>query len=185
MSVHHVVHHGIDFFFVICPSGPAHEAQAHCYAQLTDFQRRYSRCEFRGVALDKLEYVLRNHIDVEPTDAVIFANGLSKALEYGEWPKLVLVLRQSAMHRSFKILEATASAAEIEVAQREYPTVRPMRDGSLWCSRLKEGDTSPSYEIPHGWYVPGDPKEALAALILLSRDEDLEAVRKYFSTSLA
>jgi hypothetical protein len=131
MSVHHVLHQEIDFFFVDCPSMPAHKAQAHCYAQLKDFQHRYLGCEFRGVALDRIEYVLRNYIDVEPTDAVIFANDLSKALEYGKWPKLILVLRQSAMRRSFGIIEGTASPAEIEAAQREYPTVVPMTDGSM------------------------------------------------------
>lgn len=52
---------------------------------------------------------------------------LSKALEYGEWPKLVLVLRQSAMRRLFRIVEATAATAEIEAAQSEYPTVVRMQ----------------------------------------------------------
>jgi hypothetical protein len=77
------------------------------------------------------------------------------------------------MRRSFRIVGATASPAEIEAVQRDYPTVAPMTDGSPGRSRLKEGDSSigPAYELPYGWYAPGNPKEVLPALVLLSRDE--------------
>ena len=49
-------------------------------------------CGFRAVAIDRLEAVLRNGIDVEPVDSVIFVATFDKAGEYGGWPKLIIAL---------------------------------------------------------------------------------------------
>jgi hypothetical protein len=44
--------------------------------------------DFRGMSIDKLPFVLKHGIDVEPTNSVIYVDCYDKALEYGGWPKL-------------------------------------------------------------------------------------------------
>lgn len=129
-----------------------------------------------------VHHVMQKRFDLLPTDAVIFADHLDKALEYGHWPKLVLALRLKSLKRSFKVVPATASHSDLEMIRRDYPAVVRLDDGSLWCSRLREGDNrfASGYEKAYGWYVPGEPREALAAIFLCCRREDLSVARDYF-----
>jgi len=75
----------------------------------------------------------------------------------------------------------TPSHTDLESIRREYPTLLHLDDGSLWFSRLPEGDNriATDYESAYGWYVPGDPKEALSAVILCCRPEDRGVARDY------
>ncbi len=182
MPVHHLMQQPFDVFLVTCPSAPPHVANDHCYEEMKDLNRRYFGCEFRGVSLDRLEAIGRNYIDVEPTNAAIFADCLDKALGYGDWPKVVMALRRSSLKRSFKIVPAATSDEDLETIRREYPTLVRMSDGSSWCSRLPEDDSRiyNGYELAYGWYIPGDPREALAAVFLCCRPEDSSIVSDYF-----
>ena len=182
MSVHHVMKEPVDLFFINCPSGIPWDAAKSCYALMADIRMQYLDCEFRGVELDRLEAITHNFVDVEPSDAVIFAGDLEKALEYGDWPKVIIALRWKAMKRSFDILPETATQSDIEAAQREYPTIIRSGDRSLYCSRLPESDSrmGTSYERNYGWFIPGNAKEALAAIFIICRPEDLAVAKKYF-----
>jgi hypothetical protein len=183
MSVHHVMKEPFDLFFVNCPSGTPWDAAKSCYAQMADIKKQYRDCVFRGVELDRLEAITRSFVDVDPPDAVVFAGDLEKALEYGDWPKVVMALRWKAMKRSFDTLPETANPSDLEATGREYPTIIRLGDGSFYCSRLPENDTrmNTSYEWTYGWFIPGDAKEALAAIFIICRPEDLGVAKKYFS----
>lgn len=168
-------------YFVDSPSASPSKANESCYQQMKDIEEKYYGCLFRGVAIDRYEPIVRNYIDVEPTDAVIFADFLEKAIEYGDWPKLILILQSKSMSRSFRCVPATTSPAELERIRREYPTVVDLKDGTLWFSRLQQGDSrlASAYESAYGWYVSGDPRDALAALVICCRPEDLSIAQRY------
>jgi hypothetical protein len=181
MPVHHVLKEPLDVYFVDGPSASPFEAKESCYQQMKDIEKKYRDCLFRSVAIDRYESIARNYIDVEPADAVIFADCLEKALEYGDWPKLLLILRSKSMSRSFRCVPDTTSPTELERIRREYPTLVDLNDGTLWFSRLQQGDSrlASGYESAYGWYVSGNPREALAALVICCRPEDLSIAQRY------
>lgn len=130
-------------------------------------------CQFRGVSADRLNFVLSNGIDVDPTDSVIYALDLVKAWEYGGWPKLLLALDTSRLQRTFKEVPSDISADELERLRQHYPTV--IRDGAkLWLSRFPEGNCriATTYETYYAWWIKGDPFQTLRAIMLFARPED-------------
>jgi hypothetical protein len=182
MPVQHVSKEPFDVYFVDVPSASPCAADKAVYEQLKGIERQYCKCLFRCVEIGRHRTILSNYIDVEPADAAIFATEyLDKALEYGEWPKLLLILRPDSMSRSFRSVPNTTSPRELAMIQLEYPTVVDQRDGTLHFSRLKQDNKrlASTYEEAYGWYVSGDPKEALAALVICCRPEDLPVARHY------
>jgi hypothetical protein len=119
-------------------------------------------CFFRAVSLDRLRVVVKTGVDVEPSNCVIWANGLDKALEYGNWPKVVMAFDSEHLKPSWIEKEASAPTDEIEKIIRDYPTVIP--DGEkLHFSRLPSDapQLMTVYEFQHAFWIPGDPFEAL------------------------
>ena len=95
----------------------------------------------RGVTADRLNQVLAHGIDVFPTNAPIWVSSLSKAMEYGEWPKIILVLDVAQLDQTFRELPITSSKAERAELRREFPTELISEDGShVWLSRLPATD---------------------------------------------
>jgi hypothetical protein len=141
---------------------------------------KYCDCDFRRVSMGCLPAVLVNGIDVNPTTEVIYAGEIDKALEYGGWPKLVLVLKSSRLRRTFKELSSQATLSEIESTRREFPTVLKQEDGSFWCTRLKQDDRriGTAYEINHARWLPDDPWAALRAILFLGGPSDLVILEK-------
>lgn len=140
-------------------------------------------CLFRAVSIDRLPTVLKHGIDVEPTNSVIWAIGLDKALEYGEWPKLVMALDHEYMKRTFAELDANASEEEQELVRRDYPTFVSQGEGlKLFFSRLTEDDPQlcTNYEFYSAWWIPGNPWDALKGIFILFRPkqpDDIESLR--------
>jgi len=147
------------------------------------FPEEYRGCLFRAVSLDRLSSVLREGIDVEPTNAVIWANGLDKALEYGDWPKLIMALDHNFMKKTYTELDANTSEQELAAVCRDYPTLVNQGEGSkLFFSRLKEDDPRlcSTYESFSAWWIPGDPWNALKGVFILFRPKhpaDIERLR--------
>lgn len=56
--------------------------------------------------MDRLRVVLKTGVDVEPSNSVIWANDLEKALEYGDWPKVVMAFDSERLKRSWIEIEA-------------------------------------------------------------------------------
>lgn len=162
------------------PEGHSEQRAPVDAGRLMELDRDFARCEFRAVSVDRVATVLATGIDVEPSDAVIYANDFDKAWEYGHFPKVVLALK--ALDRTHREVPADTSPAELAAIQERFPTVLPSVDGErLWCSRLPADDPriNTSYEVNHAWWVPGDPLDAQhSVLVFVRHDEDLETVRR-------
>jgi hypothetical protein len=122
-----------------------------------------------GVPLEACERILTNGIDVIPTDAVIWANDLMKAAEYGRGNQLIMILNSRDMRRSYKQLDRNATSDAQKAIEKEYgvnPVIFP--DGAVLYSRLAADDKrrGTPYELAHGWYIPGDPFSILSGLII-------------------
>jgi hypothetical protein len=137
--------------------------------ELETVDRALLACLFRAVSIDRLGTVLTTGVDVEPSDAVVYADSFEKAWEYGGWPKVVLALSLDKLDRTYRELPADTDAEELALVQQRFPTVLPAVDGTtLWCSRLAQDDPciAKSYEREYAWWIPGDPFEALRAVLL-------------------
>jgi hypothetical protein len=130
---------------------------------------------FRSVEAEKLPTVLRNGIDVEPTNGVIYVGPFDKTWEYGGFPKLTLALDFNKLSRTFREVPASLSANELEILQQRFPTMIKSLDGTkLYLSRLSEDDRrlNTDYEWAYARWIEGDPFEALRALFIFVRPED-------------
>jgi hypothetical protein len=142
---------------------------------LGSIDRNLLKCLYRGVSFDRLQTVLQNGIDVEPTNSVIHADGFTKACEYGSWPKLILALDREPLNLTYVEIEASTPKSEVERLRTMYPTMLKSEDGSrFWCSRLREDDprVSSPYEVAYARWIPGDPFDALRAALAFTRADD-------------
>jgi hypothetical protein len=143
-------------------------------------------CVFRGVGLGRLKTVQSSGIDVEPSDSVIFAELFEKAWEYGGMPKVFLALDATKLKRTFVEVASTISPQELESLRAVFPTMLTSRDGtSIWLSKLREDDPrlATNYETEYARWIQGDPRNALKAVFIFSRQEDDEIVNAALSNS--
>ena len=130
---------------------------------------------FRCVSLSRLESVVLNGVDVEPLDHQIYTTMFfDKAWEYGGWPKIAMAFDQKLINRTFKEVPFDTDKDELAEIRKTYPTMLTSADGkTLWLSRLAEDDPhiAKSYEIEYGCWIPGDPLQALSALIVFTDEE--------------
>lgn len=124
---------------------------------------------YRGVGISQLGRILQTGVDVEPTDAPIYAGDIDKAWEYPDWtsPRAVFALRATMLEPSWRTLPVDAADGRVAAIREDYPN-RMDRQTDIWFSRF--GDTHPGYEMEYGYWIPGDAKEALAAVYLFGTD---------------
>jgi hypothetical protein len=149
---------------------------------LRGLDRRLVGCSFRAVGADRLDAVLAKGVDVEPTNAAIFADFFEKAWEYGDWPKVMLAFDPSRLDQTWREIPATTPRDQLEALQQTFPTVIASRDGStLWLSRLAKDDPrcTTDYEVAYGRWIPGNPFDALRAVLLFVRPEDNDRLPEY------
>jgi hypothetical protein len=141
---------------------------------------------YRGVGLDRLATVLTTGIDVEPSDSVIFADFIDKAWEYGGFPKVILALDPGRLERTFREIPADTPQDELDAVRERFPNVLTSADGeTLWCSRMSIEDpriASP-YEWAYAWWIPGDPFEALRAVLLFASEDDTAQILSALSAA--
>lgn len=128
-------------------------------------------CACRGVSLDRLDSVLQHGIDVWPTDHPIFVDSWDKALEYGGWPKLLLLLHPGQLRPTWHEVSTTLDPVELSHLRKTHPNQLVSTDGSkLWLTRfnLDVPQAGTAYEATYGNYIPGNPFDALAALLVLA-----------------
>jgi hypothetical protein len=165
------------FWLVSLP--PIGHSPYHEVPLLRQIQLLYNDCAFRGVPAAKWRTVLQTGIDVDPTSSVIYAEYFEKALEYGDWPKLVLALRHSSLASTFKEVPTSTPETELAILRQEYQTIVPSTDGhKLWLSRLssKDSNLASASESAYARWIPGDAMVALAAIFLLVRPEDVSDI---------
>ncbi|CAJ1505297.1 hypothetical protein [[Mycobacterium] burgundiense] len=132
---------------------------------------------FRGTSIERLPAVLRNGVDVEPTDAPIYCADPDKASEYAKpgfgqsGPGLLMAFHGGHLDQSFRILPADASSAEITEVERFYPHLHRYPDGRMWFTRFS--DSASAYEIEYGYWIPGSARDALLAIFLLGQEDEL------------
>jgi hypothetical protein len=130
---------------------------------------------FRGVALDRLLTVFTTGVDVEPTDAPIYCSDFDKAWEYGGsavgvGPRVIFALDQNMLERTFRTLPLDAEPGEIAEVRETYPHHHDEHTAGLWFSRIDR--YRPSDEIPYGYWIPGNAKDALQAIFLLGIERE-------------
>ncbi|MDQ8206962.1 hypothetical protein QEH52_05540 [Coraliomargarita sp. SDUM461003] len=121
---------------------------------------------YRGVSLKHLEHVSKEGIDVEPTNAPIFATDRpDKALEYGE---LVMVFDPIKLDKTYRTAPKDAPDEVLSRLRAEYPTELEI-DGKLWFSRMPADNarTGTIYESHYTFFIPDDPHEALLMLFVI------------------
>lgn len=131
-------------------------------------------CSYRGLAAERLPSVLRNGVDVEPTDSVIYVEDFTKAWEYGGWPKLILAFHPGHLMPTHREVRVDTPEAELRKLRRIYPTVLKSKDGTrLWFSRMKKDDPrlASQYEVAYARCIPKDPFDALRAVLLFKSAE--------------
>jgi hypothetical protein len=146
----------------------------------------YHDCSFRGTHVRNWRRVLRTGIDVDPSSAVIYAEFFEKALEYGDWPKLILALRRKCLRPTFKEVPSSTPEDELAKLREEYPTTVLSEDGkTIWLSRLFPDDprVASVYESAYARWIPGDAILALAAAFLLVRPEDTDTLQAVLESS--
>jgi hypothetical protein len=96
-----------------------------------------------------------------------------KTLEYGDEMKVLMIFHGERLMPTHREIPANTPPGELEELRRTYPTAIPSVDGQmLWLTRLPFEDkraTTP-YEIEYARWIPGDPWEALLAVLVLGRD---------------
>ena len=82
------------------------------------------------------------------------------------------------MQRTYREIASDTPEAEIARLREQYPTLVESRDGEkLWLSRLPEDDkrVSTVYETEYAYWIPGNPMEALRAILLISDKDEVDS----------
>ncbi|MDR7252259.1 hypothetical protein J2X46_001235 [Nocardioides sp. BE266] len=145
---------------------------------------------YRGVNLDRLPVILEHGVDVEPTDAIIYCGPLEKAYEYGRLPKVVMVYR-TADERGDVIVQPAVttihditSPADAASRRRSHPHEMQRAEGSpiVLCRVAPESEAHYAYYRAYGRFIPGDPWDALIAILVFGDAEALSAARAVIET---
>ena len=128
--------------------------------------------------------VLTTGVDVQPTDAPIYGSDFDRAWEYGETSlgvglRLVFALDSRMLKRTFRTLPLDARASEIAEVRETYPHHHLEHPDCLWFSLIDS--YMPGCEIPYGYWIPGNAKDALLAVFLLGGElwrEVIDALRR-------
>lgn len=145
--------------------------------------KKLSRCPFfRCVSFDRIQTIFRTGVDVEPSWHHIYVtSSYDKALEYGSAKKVMLVYDPEYLHKTCRVVPTTTPLDELHELSSEFPTRFTSKDQrNYFFSRLPENDTAVGspYENEYGRWIPGDPFEALKAVILIGQfsEEELSEV---------
>ncbi len=129
---------------------------------------------FRGAAISRLDTVLKTGVDIDRPDGVLYVSEFSKAWEYGESPKMMLAFDRRKLDSTYREVDSNLSQSELAALRSTFPTEVARTDGTkLWLSRLSSDDprVTTLYEIEYARWIPGNPFEALLAILIFHADE--------------
>ena len=157
------------------------EPLSHLLSLMADWIGEFSAGKhdwlYRGVGLDRLPWILETGCDVCPPDAILFAtDSPQKAMEYGRTGKVMQVFRRDRMDRSYRVFEPGAASSVVDEVRTRFPTEIKSEDGRIHLSRMPLGKfpgAGTRYELEYGWFIPGDPLEALQMVFLVDESPDV------------
>ena len=128
---------------------------------------------YRAAGVDCLERVTTQGVDVIPTDAPLFCETLQKAMDYGNWPKVVMAFEPSGLEKTFREMSSDVTEDELKLIMETYPNKEVSVDGkSIWLSRLSMNDKrrATAYEIDYAWWIPGNPWDTLKFVLMIGQN---------------
>ena len=168
------------------PTPAFQSAPASATADWAGLYRQYGQVLFRGTGLNRLPTILANGVDVEPPTHHIYASMFDKAWEYGKYPKVVAAYRADRLDRTYRALPLGPGVDEAEV-RGEFPHEYTYdMAGVRFLSKLVHTTIGgPGYEWAFGYWIPGDPHEALVGLFAYGTPSDLAEIRGHLDTRAA
>jgi hypothetical protein len=151
---------------------------------ILDLVRAHGWVTFRGVTIERLPTIQATGVDVVPSNATIYCADITKAFEYGENPKVIMAFRgrndpgggagSLLLHQTTKTLDSSAPQSEVASALATYPHAYPSIDGSevLYARDADLTAATVEYLRAYGYWIPGDPFEALVALFIYRATEE-------------
>lgn len=133
-------------------------------------QKGFVTQEYRSVAYsrEKLANILLTGIDVVPTTAIFYSGRLTKALFYGDRPKIVMMLDLTKLKPTMINLGKDPTLEDVYNFSGTYPYSTQDRSGNYWVSRngVERTRFGPE-EHAYGHWIPGDAREALQGVLIL------------------
>jgi hypothetical protein len=137
--------------------------------------------------LKQLEYILRNGCDADPTDNVISCAEIEKALEYGDsqagqrdpdkvYGGVLMSFDASRLSQSSARVKTAALTPELQLELESiYPFSKEL-GGKTYFTRVapNEKQFGSEYERDFGWFIPGDPFDALVALTIFGQENEVQ-----------
>lgn len=161
---------GVPFLFLTWPQNANNELR-EALQVLTLMLGGMTGC--RAVSIDRLRYITTFGCDVEPTTAPLYVDHVDKALEYGDWPKVLEIFHAGRLERTYAEVPSDTAPDQLAALTRTFPTKVPSADGKwFWLSRLAADDPrlAKPYEMDYARWIPGDPWEVLVACVILVSD---------------
>lgn len=138
---------------------------------------RLSSSLFRGVDIERIGQILSSGIDVFPSSDPIYAGCFDKAIEYGGIPKVIIALDPDHLDETCREIPSSTEESVISELKKAFPTEIPAVDGStIWLTKLSCDDprAGNDYERVYAKWIPGNPFEALRAVIIFT--DSLQAI---------
>jgi hypothetical protein len=144
----------------------------------------------RGVEIGRLPTILSTGIDVDPTDGVIYCEFGDKAYEYGRFPKVILTFRyrddagRQVTFPVFRTVFSDSSRESVREARSLYPFELGRDDEARErrCRVQPESEAHANYLSAYGYFIPGNPWDALTAVFVFGTREHLDAARAVVET---
>ncbi|MGH3331439.1 MAG: hypothetical protein ACRDPJ_09055 [Nocardioidaceae bacterium] len=139
----------------------------------------------RGVEIGRLPTILSSGIDVDPTHGIIYCEFGDKAYEYGGFPKVIMVFRykndagRQVTLPVFRTVFPNSSPDSVAEARKLYPFQlgRDSAGREHRCRVQPESQAHANYLSACGYFIPGNPWDALTAVFVFGIREHLDAAR--------
>lgn len=130
--------------------------------------------EFRAVSPNLIRFydILTNGVDVVPTSNCMYTGEITKAIEYGGCPKLMMAFDGNNLDRTWRCLSLDISKDKHDKVAKDFPyhTLDP-KNNCMWYSRVEDiYSRHTEYEHNYARWIPGDPRKALTGLLLIDNN---------------
>jgi hypothetical protein len=122
---------------------------------------------------------MKNGVDVEPTDRIIYVDDPSKSLEYGrdetgtpgDTDQVMMVFRWDDLQRAVSPVRRPIPQDQLDKLRAMYRTEVEQNEWVLFSNASREElSRAGTYMEQYGAFIPGDPWKSLLMLILIGDD---------------